>query len=81
MADEVGNYTFYPAEVRCHSHGAISLGFKMSPLGKEFMLMFDLHKNECVGGKYFPLNNFAFKTCVDTGKRERGMADKPLFMK
>lgn len=53
----------------------------MSPLGKEFMLMFDLHKNECVGGKYFPLNNFAFKTCVDTGKRERGMADKPLFMK
>ena len=46
------------------------------------MLMFDLHKNECAGGKYFPRNNFA---CVDTGKRKHGnrliSLVKPLFMK
>ena len=57
-----------------HSQGVVSLWFKMSPRRKKVMLMFDLHKNECAGGKSFPVNNFALRLVLILVKGNAEMA-------
>ena len=46
----------------------------MSPRRKKVMLMFDLHKNECAGGKSFPVNNFALRLVLILVKGNAEMA-------